>query len=155
MQPFGAGRNLYIIYGNSTVKFEYRVKRKGIMSFEKNLKALRLNRFLTQSDVASALHLSKSTYSHYERGTRRPDVDMICTLADFYGVRVEALFTPTGTRLTSDNTFCIIMARMQRELIAHFEILSELGKGKLMERARALLEEDSRMFAEKAAREQS
>ncbi|MCL2437129.1 MAG: helix-turn-helix domain-containing protein [Clostridiales bacterium] len=121
------------------------------MSFERNLKALRLNRFLTQGAVASALYLSKSTYSQYERGTRRPDVDMIYTLADFFEVRIETLFTSAGTTFKTDTNFCIVMNRMQKELIADFEALSEMGKGRLMERAKALLEEEeSRLFTEHA-----
>jgi len=125
------------------------------MSFERNLKALRLNLFRTQGDVADALHLSKSTYSHYERGTRRPDVDMIYLLADYFGVSVETLFTHTGTKFKTNNNFCIVADRMQKELAAHFNALSEIGKGRLMERAKAIQEEESRMFAEKVARDKA
>jgi len=119
------------------------------MSFERNLKALRLNRFQTQGEVADALHLSKSTYSHYERGTRRPDVDTISNLADYFEVPVETLFTHTETAFNTDPNFCVAMNRMQRELIAHFEALSVMGRGRLMERAKAIQEEERRAFAEK------
>jgi len=114
------------------------------MSFERNLKALRLNRFQTQGEVADALHLSKSTYSHYERGTRRPDVDMITILADYFVVPVETLFTNTETTFKTDQNFCVVMNRMQKELISHFEALSETGRGRLMERAKAIHEEERR-----------
>ena len=117
------------------------------MSFEKNLKALRLNRFLTQEMVATALHITKSTYSHYERGTRRPDVDMIYSMADFYGIRIEAFFSRPETKFTPNVNYCVTMNRLERELIDYFDKLSDVSKGKLIERAILLLEEDKRMLA--------
>ena len=118
------------------------MKRKIHMSFEKNLKALRLSLFQTQREVADALHLSKSTYSNFERGSRRPDVDMIYQLADYFKVNVATLFIDTEAAPKTDQTFCVAMSMLQQELLAHFEVLSETGRGRLMERAKALQEEE-------------
>ncbi len=50
------------------------------------LKSLRLNRKLTQKQLASALGISKSTVSMYENGNRDPSFEMLKKLADYFDV---------------------------------------------------------------------
>ena len=49
--------------------------------FAENLKALRLERGLTQAGLASRAGLAKSAISMYERGCRQPDLDRLQRLA--------------------------------------------------------------------------
>lgn len=53
----------------------------------KKLKELRGDK--TQTEVANALNLARATYGTYESGTRQPDHDTLCRLADYYGVSVD------------------------------------------------------------------
>lgn len=116
------------------------------MKFEQNLKALRLNRFLTQKEIADALHITKSTYSHYERGSRRPDVDTLYALADFFQVRIDTLFNQQSHRFVSDINFYAAMTAQEEALLHGFCDLSEFAKGRLIERLKMLQEEDAQMF---------
>lgn len=50
------------------------------------LKILRNNCSLTQQQVADVLHLDRSTYAYYERGTTEPDLKSIRKLAVIFGV---------------------------------------------------------------------
>lgn len=117
------------------------------MRFEQNLKALRLNRFLSQGEMAEVIHVTKSTYAHYERGTRRPDVDKIYELANFFQVRIDTLFSQQDQRFTSDIHFYSVMTDQEKLLLQDFCALSEFAKGKLIERLKILQEEDAQMFS--------
>ena len=55
------------------------------------LKRLRKARGLTQTQLSEALDVSQSTVAMWEAGTRRPDVESLRMLADFYGVSVGLL----------------------------------------------------------------
>jgi transcriptional regulator with XRE-family HTH domain len=53
------------------------------------LKELRGKRKIT--DVATDLNLTAKTYYNYESGTRQPDHDTLCRIADYYAVTVDYL----------------------------------------------------------------
>ena len=55
------------------------------------LKELRLKKGVLQSDVAAYIGVNSSTYAYYERGTHKPTPEMLCKLADFFGVTVDEL----------------------------------------------------------------
>ena len=55
------------------------------------IRDIRMDRGLTQEDVAKILHFSQNTYSQYEIGTTRYPLDAVVTLAEFYGVSVDYL----------------------------------------------------------------
>lgn len=54
--------------------------------FKIRLNELRKSRGLTQEQLATALGISSSTISSYERGIREPDLDTIGNIADFFNV---------------------------------------------------------------------
>ena len=55
------------------------------------IRDIRIDRGLTQEDIAKILHVSQNTYSQYEIGTTRYPLDAVVTLADFYGVSMDYL----------------------------------------------------------------
>lgn len=58
---------------------------------EKRLKELRLERGMTQKELAGALGLNAVTYLHYEKGQREPPLSLLADIAVFYGVSVDYL----------------------------------------------------------------
>lgn len=52
---------------------------------------MRIDRGLTQAQVAAVLHVSQNTYSQYEIGTSRYPLDVVVQLAEYYGVSVDYL----------------------------------------------------------------
>ena len=56
-----------------------------------NLKQLRIQSGFTQKQMAELLNITTNGYQHYELGTRQPPVDMLCKLADIFGVSVDYL----------------------------------------------------------------
>lgn len=56
--------------------------------FSKNLKYYRLKNNMTMKELASLIHVTPMTISHYESGERHPSMDMIKELAQVLGVKV-------------------------------------------------------------------
>lgn len=55
------------------------------------LRELRLERGLTQKEVANALGVNSVTYLHYEKEQREPPLKLLADMARFYGVTVDYL----------------------------------------------------------------
>ncbi len=128
------------------------------------LKELRLAHSYKQVDVASAIGVVRQTYSHYERGDRTPDSDMLYKIAAFYNISVNDLMRHT-VELDPDIYYDALpptesgsvledyleylkkpenqrrfkdLSNMERELIYYFEQIDEPDKWTLVEVAKIL-----------------
>ncbi|UHA75530.1 helix-turn-helix domain-containing protein [Paenibacillus sp. 481] len=72
----------------------------------------RLKRGWTQDDVASRISVSRSAYSNYENGNRKPDIDMVKEIARLYEVSIDYL-TCNDAVLPTDNSLIVHDARMR------------------------------------------
>ena len=61
-----------------------------------NLAELRKEENLTQAEFAAQFNYSDKAVSKWERGDSLPDVVMLKTIADLYGLRVDDLLTEDG-----------------------------------------------------------
>ncbi len=59
--------------------------------FGVNLKKFRLNKSMTQGDLADAVNLSRSAISMYENGEREPDFETLELIADYFNVDMNNL----------------------------------------------------------------
>ena len=94
-------------------------------------KELRNNAGLTQQEIARSLDVSQSTITMWENDKRRPDLEMLEFIADFFNVDLNYL---TGN---SNNTTRILSGD-QLSLISVFDRLNDDGRRKLIEYARDL-----------------
>ena len=62
------------------------------MTFGEVLRSLRKQHHLTQSELAKALQVAESAVSMWERGRRRPDMEMMERIADYFKVDMNYLF---------------------------------------------------------------
>ena len=60
-------------------------------NFKENLKQLRKENKLSQTQLASALNLTVKTVSHWETGYTEPSIKQILELAEFFHVPLEDL----------------------------------------------------------------
>jgi len=67
-------------------------------SFGDILKELRLEKDLTQEQLANIFNTGKASISHYESNKRFPDVHTIEKLADYFDVTVDYLLGRTDDR---------------------------------------------------------
>lgn len=74
--------------------------------FARIFKGLRLERGLTQEELAKRLGITKSTVSMYERGQRTPAFEIAETITDFFGVDLKYLMGTTDKieRISGDET---------------------------------------------------
>ena len=56
-----------------------------------NLRKYRISMKLMQEDVASQINKARETYSRYENGTLKPDIDTLIKLADLYCTSLDYL----------------------------------------------------------------
>lgn len=66
--------------------------------FHERLKNLRLEKGLTQSDVADAINTSRAAYTNYELGNRLPDYDTLISIAQFFQVTTDFLLGVSKNR---------------------------------------------------------
>ena len=52
---------------------------------------MRIDRDLTQQEIAEVLHIKQNTYSQYETGTLNYPLEVVAALAQFYGTSVDYL----------------------------------------------------------------
>lgn len=62
-----------------------------MIPFAERLQIARLQRKLTQKEVAAHLNMTERSYQHYEGGTRRPNFEVLVSLADFLNVSTDYL----------------------------------------------------------------
>ena len=61
------------------------------MELKDILKTLRIERHITQEQIAKTLSISLKTISHWETGYTEPSISQLISLADFYGVSLDDL----------------------------------------------------------------
>lgn len=61
----------------------------------KNLRGIREDRDIRQTEIAKILNVSQNTYSQYETGVISLTADVLIKLSDYYGVSIDYLLDRT------------------------------------------------------------
>lgn len=64
------------------------------------LKELRLNKGVSQIEVARWLSVSRTSYTKYETGVYEPSIETLIKLAEFYGVTVDYIIGHSNEQVT-------------------------------------------------------
>ena len=59
--------------------------------FSKRLRALRLNKKISQRQLSKILHFGYTAVSNYENGQREPSIDTLIQIADYLNVSIDYL----------------------------------------------------------------
>lgn len=124
------------------------------MTFKDRFTELRVKADLTQQEIATILHSTRSTIAGYEKQNREPKYEILIQIADFFDVSVDYLIGRTN-----EPKPIFIPARAlrsdQRELLVLYEKLGQINRAVLLERGRALLdmeaEENDQVLLDKKA----
>lgn len=85
----------------------------------------------SQKDIAERLHISQQRFNFYVNGQREPDIAMLCSLADFFGVTVDYLLgRPSAPPVQREEVPPLLAS-----LIASFKELNAEGQERLVEQA--------------------
>ncbi len=109
------------------------------MCFFNNLKQCRLNKNLSQKELAESIGVAPSTYSLYESGKREPDVEKIKLLSEILDVTADYLLFGNVALKYLDNVDgqddadniilnSPILTESENYLLNTFRMLSEQGQ---------------------------
>ncbi len=109
------------------------------MCFFNNLKQCRLNKNLSQKELAESIGVAPSTYSLYESGKREPDVEKIKLLSEILDVTADYLLFGNVALKYLDNVDgkddadniilnSPILTENENYLLNTFRMLSEQGQ---------------------------
>jgi transcriptional regulator with XRE-family HTH domain len=74
---------------------------------------LRVQQGLSQSQVASLLHIAQATYSNYENGSHKIPLEQLQVLASFYGVSYDDLLgEPPAQNIFNDKAMIDKMSQL-------------------------------------------
>lgn len=73
------------------------------MNIGSNISALRKQKGITQEELANALGVSPQAVSKWENNSSCPDVSLLTSIADYFGVTVDALLRAEEEKIIDDS----------------------------------------------------
>lgn len=93
-----------------------------MLALNENIKKLRLAKGLNQVEFAKILCVTKQCVSNWENDNVVPSIDMLCKIADFFGVSTDYLLGRSERRVVE-------ISNLTEEQISHItSIINDLGK---------------------------
>ena len=93
-----------------------------MLALNENIKKLRIARGLNQVEFAKILCITKQCVSNWENDNVVPSIDMLCKIADFFGVSTDYLLGRSERRTVE-------VSNLTEEQISHIaSIINDLGK---------------------------
>lgn len=102
----------------------------------KRIKILREARGLSQQRLAIELNISQAMISKYELGQAEPDIQMICNIAQYFGVSADYLLELSDDKYAS----AAGLSETEKEILFDFKRLDDVQKGKLQAYLQGLLQ---------------
>ena len=102
------------------------------------IKELREDKKESQQKLAMLLNVSQTMISRYELGQAYPDVEMLITLAEHFGVSVDYLIGVSDSKLpyTKSN-----LSEQEQQVLFMFKRLSKVQKEKTISYIEGMLED--------------
>ena len=98
-----------------------------------NISKLRIIKDITQQQLADALQIPRSTLAHYESGRNEMNYDLLCRMADFFGVSVDYILCREEYAIFED-------ARLEQpEIFKLYFKLSDSERKNLLDYARGMI----------------
>ena len=93
-----------------------------MLALNENIKKLRIAQGINQVEFAKILCVTKQCVSNWENDNVVPSIDMLCKIADFFGVSTDYLLGRSEKRV-------IEVSNLTDEQISHItSIVNDLGK---------------------------
>ena len=93
-----------------------------MLTLNENIKKLRVAQGLNQVEFAKILCVTKQCVSNWENDNVVPSIDMLCKIADFFGVRTDYLLGRSEKRVVD-------VSSLTDEQIAHLvSLINDLTK---------------------------
>lgn len=112
--------------------------------FSKRLIELRNAEGLTQTELARRLDISRSTLGMYELDRRRPDIETLERLADYFNVDMDYLLGNTNKSTKLIERKELPLTGLERSLLGYFRALPDFEQGMLLGYAQRLYDENNK-----------
>jgi len=110
------------------------------------IRALRLDAGMTQEELAQRIGLKKQNISRYENSRVEPNIRTAKRIAEALGVSLEEMAvgvtvaeTPISSELEQSSS-AAILTEDEQELLAKYQQLTELNKGRVLQQIDTLIE---------------
>ncbi|MDO4262365.1 MAG: helix-turn-helix transcriptional regulator [Eubacteriales bacterium] len=111
------------------------------LKISETLKELRQRAGFTQQQLSQELHISRQAYSNYENGTRLPDLETACLIAEYFHISLDRLVVTGLHPQTPADPFAELPADYQ-ELLRDYTEFSPEDQDRLKSYARYLKNAD-------------
>lgn len=104
-----------------------------IMKFEDKLKSLRVERGLSQENLADAIHVSRSAIAKYENGNGRPSKETLKEIAQYFNVDIHELDDEPNKENSKNNKIVLLISSIGGALLVILSIIAVVlyHKGKI------------------------
>lgn len=116
------------------------------MKIGERIRALRLDAGMTQEELAQRIGLKKQNISRYENSRVEPNIRTAKRIAEALGVSLEEMAvgvtvaeTPISSELEQSSS-AAILTEDEQELLAKYQQLTELNKGRVLQQIDTLIE---------------
>lgn len=112
------------------------------MSIGNKIKQLRINKSLSQGELAEVLHVTAQAVSKWEGNTTSPDISQLPAIASFFGITIDELFEyPTDLEYERIENLISNGKTLTNELFAHCEefLINEMKREPQNYRAHSIL----------------
>lgn len=103
------------------------------MSFGSNLERIRKDKKVSQANLGQALGLTQQMISSYEKDLSSPNIDILCKIADFFNISIDALVGHVVNQPESDTA--------QARFLRYFENLTEVDRERCITIVQTLLQD--------------
>ena len=94
------------------------------MTIGNKIKILRTNKGITQEQLAEQLHISGQAVSKWENETSQPDINMLPTLAEYFGITIDELLDYKLNAFTDKEKFIRFMVGNGILTLGNFKLRS-------------------------------
>ena len=112
------------------------------MNLGNKLTQLRKEKHLSQKELSILLNISTGTVGMWETDKRKPDLEMVLKIADFYNISLDSLFEREET--TPSSTFTKPLSEADEKILTLYRKLNTVNKDIILGEIQKLLKEQIR-----------
>ena len=115
-------------------------------TLHKNMRLLRITNDISQEELASTIHLTRSTYSAYESGAKTPDLQTLDALVTLYNISFDSLVNYDLSEGLINRIYFTEDNKDLALLLNTYQSLSVFSKFLISQRVNLLLEKEMAIY---------
>ena len=112
------------------------------MNLGNKLTQLRKEKHLSQKELSILLNISTGTVGMWETDKRKPDLEMVLKIADFYNITLDSLFE--REEATPSNTLTKSLSEADEKILTLYRKLNTVNRDIILGEIQKLLKEQIR-----------